>query len=141
MSWEDGTPIRPVLRQPGDDNTRQIRQLSAEIAAAIEIADKRPGIIIASTDQEAADKMETIPGSLGVSTIGLIRSENRRLRALALDGVEPSEDNIRSGRYPLVKRFFFVYQKAASPEVGEFIRFVNSPAGRRVLQQTGHLPP
>lgn len=140
-TWPDGTPIRPVLRQPGDDNTRQVRQLSPAVADAIDRADRRPGAIVASTDQEAADKLENIPGSIGVTTAALIRSENRRLRELTLNGVEPSVEHARSGRYPLVKRFFFVVRKPYSADVGAFMQFVASPDGQRILLQTGHYLP
>ena len=137
-TWPDGTAIRPVLRQPGDDNTRQIRGLSAMIDKSLSIAEKKPGQIFAATDQEAADRMESIPGSLGVTTVSLIRSEKRKLRALALDGVEPSQENTNSSRYTLVKQFNFVLPREPGFAVQEFVKFVRSPQGRKVLEQTGH---
>jgi phosphate transport system substrate-binding protein len=137
-TWPDGTAIRPVLRQPGDDNTRQVKGLSVIIDKSLALAEKRPGQIFAATDQEAADRMESVPGSLGVTTVALIRSEKRNLRALALDGVEPSPENANSGRYPIVKQFNFVLPKVPGAAVQEFLKFVRSPQGRKVLEQTGH---
>ncbi|NEX20410.1 phosphate ABC transporter substrate-binding protein [Thiorhodococcus mannitoliphagus] len=102
-AWPDGSQIRPILRQSGDDNTRQIKTLSAEIETAIVAADKRPGLAFATTDQEANDKLERIPGGLGVTALSLIRSEQRPLKALTLDGVEPTAENLANGRYPLAK--------------------------------------
>lgn len=141
MRWPDGTQIRPILRQPGDDNTVQIKRLSPAIEKALAAAEQRPGLAFASNDQEAADKMESIPGSIGVTTLALIRSERRKLRPLALDGVEPTPENARSGRYPMVKRFFFVLPKQPTAETAAFIRFVQSPEGSRILEQTGHTQP
>lgn len=136
--WQDGTTIRPILRQPGDDNTKQLISLSPAIERALAVAEKRPGIPFATTDQETADKIETIPGAIGVSTLSLILSENRQLRVLALDGVEPTAHNGAIGRYPLIKRFFFITQPIPSAPVQQFIAFVRSPAGREILTQTGH---
>lgn len=141
LRWPDGTPIRPVMRQPGDDNYRQVRMLSPALEAALAVAEQRPGLPFAVTDQDAADKMEAIPGSFGTSTVAVIRSEKRALRALALDGVAPTMENARSGRYPLVKPFFFVLPKTPVPEAQEFIQFVRSPQGIKILEQNGHYIP
>ena len=142
-SWPDGTPIRLVMRQPGDDNTRQIKQLSAAIEQALAVAEKRPGLNFASNDQEAADKMESIQGSLGVTALSLIRSEQRSLRALALNGITPTTDNLQAGRYPaaMVKRFYFVLPKEPGPATQEFLKFVRSAEARKLLEQTGHIIP
>ena len=139
--WPDGTPIRPVLRQPGDDNTKQIRSLSQAIDNALSIAEQRPGLAFATTDQEAAEKIETIPGAFGVTTVALIKSESRSLRALTLDGIEPTESNAAGGRYPIIKTFFFVTAPTLSPYAQQFIAFVRSPAGHDILTQTGHWIP
>jgi len=140
-SWPDGSRIRPIMRQPGDDNTRQVKTLSAEIEEALAAAEKREGLIYASNDQEAADKMESIPGSIGVTTIALIRSENRKLQALAIDGTEPTLENMRSGRYPMLKQFYFLLGKQYSPKVRRFLDFVKSPQGRKILEQNGNVVP
>ncbi len=140
-AWPDGERVRPVMRQPGDDNTRQIKALSPEIEKAIGVAEEQSGLLFAVTDQEAADKVEAVPGSIGVSTLALIRSESRSLRALAIAGVEPTPENAKSGRYPLIKHFYLVLPKEPSPEVAAFVRFVKSPQGRKILEQNGHGAP
>jgi phosphate transport system substrate-binding protein len=140
-AWPDGERVRPVMRQPGDDNTRQIKSLSSDIEKAVLAAESQPGLLFAVTDQEAADRMEAVPGSIGVTTVALIRSEARSLKALALAGVEPTAENAKSGRYPLIKHFHLVLPREPSPEVMEFVRFVKSPQGRKILEETGHVVP
>ncbi len=140
-NWADGTSIRPLLRQPGDDNTRQVKSLSPEIENALTLAEKKPGMAFAVSDQEAAEKLETIHGAFGVTTLALIRSERRSLRALAIDGVEATPENAKSGRYPLTKHFYFVLPKEPTPAALDFIRFVESDKGKEILRQSGHYLP
>ena len=61
--WPDGSTIRPVTRQAGDDNTKQIKALSVEMKKAVESTEKKTVFLFASTDQEAVDKIENTPGS------------------------------------------------------------------------------
>jgi phosphate transport system substrate-binding protein len=63
------------------------------------------------------------------------------LRALTLDGIEPTESNAAGGRYPIIKTFFFVTAPTLSPYAQQFIAFVRSPAGHDILTQTGHWIP
>lgn len=141
LNWPDGKPIRPVMRQAGDDNSNQIRQLSPVIKESLAIAETRPGLIFAANDQEAADKMESAAGSIGVTTLALIRSEKRKLSALQLDGVEPTPENAQAGRYPMLKRFYFILPKEPVPAAKAFLAFVRSAQGRKILEQTGHIVP
>lgn len=101
-------------------------------------AEQRKGMLFAVTDQEAADNLEKIPGSLGPATLALVLSEKRSLKVLALDGVAPSAQSIADGSYPLYKQMFIVTGAAPSPAVRSFVDFVRSPAGRDILVQTGH---
>lgn len=139
--WPDGNSIRPILRQPGDDNTRQIKSLSADIEKAVNLAEQRPGMAFAVTDQEAADKLESIKGGFAVTTLALIRSEKRSLRPLSIDGVEATPENASSGRYPMVKHFYFVLPKDPSAATQDFVKFVKSDKGREILKQSGHYIP
>ena len=141
LNWPDGSPIRLVLRQPGDDNTRQIRNISPAMENALSVAEQRPGMPFAMTDQEAADKIENTPSALGVTTLALILSENRRLRALTLDGVEPTATNAASGSYPHHKRLFLITLPEPSAAVQRFTAFIRSPSGREILTRTGHWTP
>jgi phosphate transport system substrate-binding protein len=140
-NWPDGSQIRPVLRQAGNDSGQEIRRVSALLDKALTAADQRPGLPFATNDQEGADKIANIPGALGSTTLALIISEDRPLRALTLDGVEPTASNSASGKYPFVIRLFFITRPDPSAAVKRFIAFMQSPAGREILIHSGNWIP
>jgi phosphate transport system substrate-binding protein len=63
------------------------------------------------------------------------------LKALKLNGVEPSAASLADGTYPLSLSFFLVTGKTPAPLATRFIQFVQSEQGLRILRETGHAPP
>jgi phosphate transport system substrate-binding protein len=140
-TWPDGSAIRLVLRPASDIDTTLVKGISPAIGQALSAAEKRPGVKFAVTDQDAADDLERIPGAIGPSTLALILSERRGLRALKLDGVEPTPANAATKTYPLYKQIFFVTGAKRTSAIERFIAFVQSPAGRKILVDNGHWIP
>ena len=139
--WPDGSPIRLVLRPPSDIDTEIVKGLTPALEQGVAAAEKRPGVQFSVNDQDAAGDLERIPGAIGPSTLALILSERRALRALKLEGVEPTPANAAEGAYPLYKQMFFVTGAQRPVAVERFIAFVQSPAGRKILLKNGHWIP
>lgn len=141
VKWADGNPVRIVLRPASDTDTAIVKNISPEIRQGLAEAEQRPGVRVSVTDQDAADDLERIPGAIGPSSLALILSEKRALRALKLDGKEPTPANAASGTYPYYKRLFLVTGPKRSAAVERFITFVQAPAGRKILAGNGHWIP
>jgi phosphate transport system substrate-binding protein len=137
-AWPDGQRLRLVLRPEGDSDNRVLRAISPVMDEAVKKALSRAGMKIAVTDQDSADAIHTIPGALGTSTLALIISENRPLKALSIDGVLPSPRTIADGSYPYFKPMYIVTRPNPSELTKLFIAFVRSDAGRRILARLGH---
>lgn len=140
-TWPNGHPIRPVLRPPTDSNTQLVKAFDAHLAQAMKDAESRLGTPVALTDQKAADKLEHITGSLGITSLSLILSERRALHPLSLDGIDPTPSQLALGRYPWGRDFYMVVSHKPHAAVIAFVNFVLSPAGRKILQQYGHAVP
>ncbi len=69
----------------------------------------------------------------------LYKDEN--IKVLAIDGVYPSEENLRSGAYPFTANYFGVIRKGdeAAPG-GLFLDWMISEEGQRCIQQAGYTP-
>lgn len=139
--WPDGSKLRLVLRPIGDSDSEIIKGMSAAMRDAKSAAEQRKGMIFTVTDQETASAIEKTSGALGPSTLALLLSEKRALKALALDGVVPSAQTISSGSYALYKPMLIVTGPKTSPEAQAFVAFVRSAAGREILRQNGHWIP
>lgn len=131
--WEDGSRIRLVLRPPEDSDLMILKAMAPEMNAAVENAMHRDGMLVAMTDQEAADAIEKVPGAFGGTTLSLVVSEKRAIGVLALNGIVPSVQTLADGTYPHAKTFHMVTRKNPDPAVLRFIEFVRSPASADIL--------
>jgi phosphate transport system substrate-binding protein len=136
--WAGGQKIRLVLRPVGDTDSEMIKGISPAMRDAKSSAEQRKGMPFAVSDQDAADSIEKIPGALGPSTLAQILSEKRLLKALRLNGVEPSAKTIADGSYPLRKELLLVTGPNTPPSAQQFVAFVRSAPGQEILRQTGH---
>jgi len=139
-TWEDGSPLRLVLRPASDSDAIALKRMSRLMAESVELSQKREGMIVAMTDQECADMIERTSRAFGTTTLALVVSEKRKIRILSVSGVNPTPANLRDGSYPYAKTFYLVTGPTPSPTAARFIRFVRSHEGRSILSRVGHLP-
>ena len=139
-TWPDGRPLRLILRPESDSETVYLRAISPRMERAVAAAHARRGLHVALTDQDAANALEKIPGAIGLSTLALIVSEQRKLKPLALDGKQPSLATLARGEYPYFKPVFAITPARPSAAATAFIAFVKSRQGKQVLAANGYLP-
>jgi len=70
-----------------------------------------------------------------ISSIGFVSRGylDNSVKALKIDGFEPSLDNTRSGNYPIVRPLLFLTKKKPSGLVKEFLDFCLSPEGQAIV--------
>lgn len=139
-AWPDGTPIVPILREPGDSGNDLLIHTYPALGLAIKSALRRDLFHIAFTDQELRDSLHSIPGAIGFIDVGTIRLESLPLRALRLDGVEPPASGAGAD-YPLVRTLTFLSKGELSGEAREFVEFARSGEVADILASGGFLPP
>lgn len=137
QKWPDGQKIRLVLRPADESDTELLLNMSGAMKQAIEAALQRKGMPFAVTDQEAADSIERIPGALGTVTLAQLRTEQRKLKALQLEQVDGTPENVSNRRYPLCRRLYLVTSPQASVQTRQFFGYILSEAGRAQLRRSG----
>ncbi len=139
-TWPDGAPIRPILRPVSDGMSEYLASINPSLKSASERAHSIPGVFVGNTDQEAADHIENTPGSFGITSISLVISEKRKIKALSIDGATPTLVNVSSGKYPYAMTLSLVYQRDKyRGAVKDFIEFVFSRDGQKLLSDNGHV--
>ena len=139
--WRDGHPIAVLSRQAGDSSLEVLEREIPHFKDAYRASAQANRWAVFYTDQDMSQALGRTPYSIGMAALGVVRSEKLPVRALKFNGVSPSPENIRSGRYPLVNGLSFVYRKDALPAgAAAFLAFIRSKEGERVLRANGFLP-
>lgn len=138
LNWPDGSRLRLVLRPETDTVTRMLRGLSPALDRAMTLAQAREGLIVAVTDQDSADLVEKIPGALAFATLTQLYSEKRRLKILSLNGQNPALDRAGHGSYPFYVSLFLITTPGTSSAALEFLDFIRSREGERLLTKYGN---
>jgi phosphate transport system substrate-binding protein len=92
------------------------------------------GAIVEDSNGTVREIVANDPDSIGFISLGLV---NERVKALELDGVAASEQNILDKRYRLVRPFLFVTNGPPSSEANHFINFVLSEEGQQLIRKEG----
>lgn len=100
----------------------------------------RESVRVYPDPSELAAELAATPGGLGVTTMTLVEQSGGRILPLALDGVAPDAENVRSGAYELVREFFLVTMDPPPPHVAAFLDFIRSPEGEAVIRANGAVP-
>ena len=94
------------------------------------------GAIVEDSNGTVREIVAGDPNAIGYISLGLV---NERIRALVLDGAEPSEATILDGRYKLVRPFLFVSKGELKGLAGDFVEFVLSREGQDMIRKEGLL--
>ncbi|MFA7414014.1 MAG: substrate-binding domain-containing protein [Rhizobium sp.] len=137
--WENGSPIRIILRPRTETDTELFIRHFPGMAEALEAARQRPEVPVASTDQDNAKMAEELVGSLTPTGLSQIVVEKRNLRLVPIDGVEPTLENFEKGTYPYDKPYYLVYSEKSAATAQALLDFLRSGEGQGVLREVGCL--
>jgi phosphate transport system substrate-binding protein len=132
-----GASIRLILRPEADSDFAYAVSAFPGFAEAYAAARTAPGVPVAQTDQDNADLAESMTDSLATGTLLQMISEERRLRPLPIDGVEPSVEAAASGAWTYMKPLHLVSGPAPSEATELFSAFMLSAEGGAIAARHG----
>jgi len=139
-TWPNGVPVRIVLRSRGESDNDVLAEAFPGMAAAMQSARKRSDVPTAPTDQDNAELLQGMEGSLGAISLLQLRTERLALRTVSIEGVAASVESLMAGDYPLQKTLCLVLPAKRTAGAASFIEFVRSEAGARIVREFGALP-
>ena len=86
--------------------------------------------------------VEAVAGDAnGIGYSGFNLAHQAGVKAVSIDGIEPTADTVNKGKYPYARTLHLYTNKAKErPAALDFIQFVLSPRGQAVLTQVGDVP-
>jgi phosphate transport system substrate-binding protein len=131
-NWRDvggnNTLVRPITREEGSGT----RESFVKLVMGKERISRRA--LTQESNGAVKELVKGDPGAIGYVSLGLVGNE---LRALTVDGAEPTVSQVLAGRYLLSRPFLFVTRGEPVAAARAFIDFVLSPAGQGALEAEG----
>ncbi len=87
---------------------------------------------------ETRNKLKSTRGSIAPLSTGFIEGHDD-LVAVALEGVTPTLENVASTKYPMTRPLFMITDGKPQGAVKEYIDYVVSPEGQKLLPPHGYL--
>ena len=138
--WEEGTPVRIVLRSRDDSDNISLIENFPGMEAALQTARLRRDVPIAASDQDNVDFAQQIKGSLTGTTLLQIRAERLKLTPLTFDGIKPTAENLANGSYSMVKKLCLVLPRQPTAAALSVVAFANSAPAQRIFAALGAVP-
>lgn len=103
-----------------------------------------PAVQMLESSQAEIESVATNPYAIGYTGMGYV---TKQVKALKVNGIAPTVENVLAGIYPISRPLFmFIDLKRfnnAWPDKGvvaDYLRFVLSPAGQRLVKEAGYIP-
>ena len=141
VNWSElGVPGAPdaaihiITREEGSGTRSAFEEL---------VMDERritPRAIVQGSNGAVRQLVADDPFSIGFISLGLVDIGERPVKALRIDGVAATRNNVLNGDYSLFRSFLFVSLEKPAGSVMQFIEFIHSPEGQKIMSEEGLIP-
>jgi phosphate transport system substrate-binding protein len=122
-----------VLDRPEDESAKRLlRQhyLGKDLQNA-------PNAVILRKEGELIQSIQSTPYSIGAFSLAHAISNKLNVNRLSLNNIEPTAENLQTGQYPMARTIGIVWNKKASAATKSLVSYIFSPAGTKILEQSG----
>lgn len=137
INWEElGGPYMEIFvigRRPGSgtrDTFNEIIMGSQEM--------ETPGVSY-DAGESSEVKFSTSRSDNAIGYMGYSFVMSGDTKVIALDGVQPTIESIKSGAYPLARKLYFVTLGEPTPGGRAFMDYILSPEGQKIAEENGFI--
>ncbi|MCL2718145.1 MAG: phosphate ABC transporter substrate-binding protein [Lachnospiraceae bacterium] len=123
--------IHVMAREEGSGTRSQFTEL---VMGNIRIT---PKAIVQNSNGAIKQLVTNDPYSIGFISLGVV---DESVKAIKIDGVAASIENVRNRRYSLYRPFLFITKEEPEGKVKDYIDFVLSDIGKQLLISEGLIP-
>jgi phosphate transport system substrate-binding protein len=122
-----------VLDRPEDESAKRLLRkhyLGKDLKNA-------PNVIVLRKEAELIQTIQSTPYSIGAFSLAYTISHNLVVNRLSLDNIEPTLENLKTGKYAMARTIGIIWSKKASEATQLFVSYIFSQPGMNVLEQSG----
>ncbi|MEG3895777.1 MULTISPECIES: substrate-binding domain-containing protein [unclassified Microcoleus] len=137
-NWKElgGTDAKIVLLDRPEDESakRLLRQhyLGTDLKNS-------PAAIVFRKEGELIDAIQSTPYSIGTFSLAHAISNKLPVNRLSLNGVEPTPENVKAGKYPMVRTISILWHKNPTEATQALIQYISSPPGINAIEESGFI--
>lgn len=132
-TWKElgGTDAKVVaFTKPDSDATKDTLRKKIKCFADLR---EPASVLVIQTTPEMAKILSNRPNAIGFTDAVIVGESNGAIVALKLNGVAPTPENVRSGKYKETQVFTLVTKGQPAGAVKDFIQFVKGPRGAKII--------
>jgi phosphate transport system substrate-binding protein len=122
-----------VLDRPEDESAKRLLRkhyLGADLKSS-------PEAVVFRKEGELIEAIQSTPYSIGAFSLAYAISHNLPVNRLGLNNVEPTPENVKAGKYQMVRQIEIIWHKNASESTQGLIKYIFSPSGTNALEKSG----
>jgi phosphate transport system substrate-binding protein len=143
-NWKeiDGTdlPVTVISREAGSGTRTAFTEITGVLvkdANGDERDDTALSSVIQGSNGAVLQTVAETEGTIGYISLGALTG---RVKVLAVEGTEASEQTVLNGEYPIARPFIYVSGGGLSSAAQKWIDFVLSDEGQDIVEESGFIP-
>ncbi len=134
VKWSDvGGSAEPImaLTRPDADATKEVARKNI---ACFKDLKEPSSVVVVPTHPEMTKILTSRPFTIGFTDTIAVDDAAGAIVALKLDGISPGVENVRNGKYKMIKNMNLVVKGEPKGEAKAFIDFVKGPKGSKIIE-------